>query len=99
MAGLFILTNIDRTISELKALNFDLTDEGEVDSFLGIKIDTKDNGTITMSQPALIGTIIKSMGLENDSKQHQTPAVSPPLQKYTESKPFKEKWSYSLWLS
>ena len=85
---------IDETISELKALNFDLTDEGEVDSFLGIKIDTADDGTITMSQPALIETIIKSLGLEDDSKQHKTPAVSPPLQKYKESAPFIEKWSY-----
>ena len=73
---------IDEIIGELKALNFDLTDEGEVDSFLGIKIDTEDDGTITMSQPALIETIIKSLGLENDSKQHKTPAVSPPLQQY-----------------
>ena len=31
--------NIDRNIGELKAHNFDLTDEGEVDSFLGIIID------------------------------------------------------------
>ena len=87
-------TKIDQTISELKALDFDLTDEGVVDSFLGIKIDTKEDGTIAMSQPALTDTIIETLGLENDSKQHLTPAVSPPLQKYEESEPFDEKWSY-----
>ena len=47
-----------------------------------------------MSQPALTDTIIETLGLENDSKQHLTPAVSPPLQKYEESEPFDEKWSY-----
>ena len=85
---------IDKTISELRALNFDLTDEGDVDSFLGIKIDTADDKTITMSQPALTDTIIKTLGLNHDSKSHKTPAVSPPLQKYADSAPFNEKWIY-----
>ena len=66
---------IDTTISDLKSLNFDLTDEGDVDSFLGVKIDTDENGTITMSQPTLTDTIIKSLGLDKQSTQHQNPAV------------------------
>ena len=66
-------TKIDQTISELKALDFDLTDEGVVDSFLGIKIDTAEDGTINMSQPALTDTIIETLGLENDSKQRPNP--------------------------
>ena len=41
--------NIDKIISELNVLNFDLTDKGEVDSFLGIEFDTKDDGKITIS--------------------------------------------------
>ena len=32
-----------------------------------------------MSQPTLIERTIKSLGLKEDSKQHQTPAFSPPL--------------------
>ena len=61
---------IDNVISKIKKLGFDLTDEGDVDSFLGIQIDTEDNGTIHMTQPALISIIIKTLGLENDSRQH-----------------------------
>ena len=75
-------------------MNVDLTDEGEVDSFLGIKIDTAEDETITMSQPILIETIIRSLSLEDDSKQYQTPTLSPPLQKYEDSAPFKEKLCY-----
>ena len=46
-----------------------------------------------MSQPALTETIIQSLGLENDSKQHKPPpAVSPPLHKHEDSEPFNEKW-------
>ena len=69
-------SKIESTISELKALNFDLTDEGEVDSFLGVKMEKDKDGNITMTQRGLIDTIIKAVGLENDSKQHQTPATS-----------------------
>ena len=87
-------SKIDKAISELKALKFELTDEGEVDSFLGIKIDKDAKGNITMTQRGLIDTIIKSVGLENDSKQHQTPATTPPLQKHKESSKFDETWSY-----
>ena len=55
---------IDQVISGLKELNFELIDEGDVDSFLGIKIDTADDDTIIMSQPALIEKIIHALGLE-----------------------------------
>ena len=34
------------------------------------------------------------LGLEDDSKQYQTPATSPSPQNYEEPAPFKEKWSY-----
>ena len=81
-------SNIDKIISELKNLNFGLTDEGNVDSFLEVKIDTADNGTIIMSQPALANTIIHSLRLENDSTQHQTHAVPPSLHKHEDKEKF-----------
>ena len=56
---------------------------------------TKDkNDNITMTQPALIETILKLLKLENDSKQHATPAISPPLQPYKNHPMSKESWSY-----
>ena len=73
---------INETIVEIKDLNFDLTYEGVVESFLGIKIDTIEDSTIAMTQTALTRTIIYTLDLENDIKQHQNPAVSPHLQKY-----------------
>ena len=80
---------IDQIISELKLLDFESTDEGVVDLFLCIIIDTAKDGTVNMTQNALTQTIIETLCLENDSKQHLTPAVSPPLQKYEDSKPFR----------
>ena len=70
---------IDQIISNLKKLDFELTDEGDVEAFLGIQVDQLDDGTIKMSQPDLINRVIKALGLEAESKQHKIPAVSPPL--------------------
>ena len=81
-------TKIDHTISELKVLDFDVTDEGVSDSFLSIKIDGVEYGTINISQHVLTQTIIDTLGLENDYKQHQTPAISLHLQKYEDSDGF-----------
>ena len=67
--------NIDITISELWALTFDLTDKRGVESFLGIKTNTNDDGMITMSQHVLIDTM-NPLGLEDDCKQHQISAVN-----------------------
>eukprot|EP00957_Ditylum_brightwellii_P190462 14498464-Ditylum_brightwellii.AAC.1 len=52
------------------------------------------NNNITMTQPALIETIIKLLKLENDSKHHDTPTISPPLQPYKDAQKFNESWDY-----
>jgi hypothetical protein len=70
---------IDRHISELRKLDFELTEEGEVTQFLGIEIHKDANGVITMTQKGLIDAILTLLQLKDESKQHETPAVSPPL--------------------
>eukprot|EP00957_Ditylum_brightwellii_P056360 4272298-Ditylum_brightwellii.AAC.1 len=52
------------------------------------------NNNITMTQPTLIETIIKILKLENDSKQHDTPAISLTLQPYKDAQKFNESWDY-----
>eukprot|EP00957_Ditylum_brightwellii_P028154 2125840-Ditylum_brightwellii.AAC.1 len=47
-----------------------------------------------MSQPALIDSIIKMLGLQQDSKKHRTPAVHPPLQPYKNHPKSTKSWSY-----
>lgn len=85
---------IDETISQLKKLNFDLTDEGDVDAFLGVKVEQNEDNSIKMSQPDLISRVIETLGLESSSKQHKTPAVSPPLHAYENGAEREEKWNY-----
>ena len=55
-------TKIDQIISEIKVLDVDLTNEGVIDSFLGIKVDTAEDRTINMTQPTLPQTIIDTLG-------------------------------------
>ena len=50
-----LLKNISKT--------FKLTDEGGVKYYLGINFRKYQNGTITMSQPAIIDTILNSLGI------------------------------------
>ena len=47
-----------------------------------------------MTQTGLIDTIIETLGLDKNSTQHQTPAVSPPLHKHEDKEKFNEKWNY-----
>ena len=56
-------SKIGQVISGLKELNFELTDEEDVDLFSGINIDTADDDTITISQPDLIETRTHILGL------------------------------------
>ena len=59
-----------------------------------MQIETVDGETMSMTQSSLINTIIKSTGLDDASKQHQTSDVSPLIHKHEYPAPFDEKWSY-----
>ena len=85
---------IDTHIDALKGLDFDLTDEGDVDAFLGVKVDQQIDSSLKMSQPDLIQRIIALVGLDSSSKMHKTPAISPPLHAHEHGAPREETWSY-----
>ena len=85
---------IDQHISKLRKLNFDLTEEGEVTQFLGVEIVKDQNGHITMTQTGLIDNVIELLGLTGDSKQHKTPAVSPPIHPDEQGAQREMNWSY-----
>ena len=55
-----LLKNISKT--------FKLNDDGDVDSYIGTNVRKSPNGTITMSQPAIIDKILDSLGIFDESK-------------------------------
>ena len=73
--------------------DFDLTDEGDVDAFLGVKFDNLPDGQIKMTQTGLIEQILKDVGIQNESKAHSTPTLSEPLLPNEGASPFEAKWS------
>ena len=87
-------SKVDKVISNLQKLNFELTDEGDVDAFLGIKVEQLEDGTIKMTQPELINRVITTLGLDKQSKQHKVPAVSPPLHAHKDGAAREKTWNY-----
>ena len=48
--------------------NFTIEDEGAVGDFLGVRINRHDNGTITLTQPQLIDSIIEDLNMKDNTK-------------------------------
>ena len=79
--------------------NFVLTDEGDINKFLGIKITQLDDKRFKVYQPFLIDPIVNFLnidtndyGMETNTKP--TPVGKPLLHKYLAGKPHKEDWNY-----
>jgi hypothetical protein len=73
---------IDQIVKDLKKANLNITDEGDIQDFLGVNISMKDNGTIHLTQPHLIDQILKDLTLTDEkTKSKDTPAKSSQLLK------------------
>ena len=92
--------DIDEVIESLKQPTadtraFDMTDEGELSDYLGVKITRQDDGTIHLTQPHLIDQIISDLGLKPNTKTKAMPALtSKVLNKDINGHPFREDWHY-----
>lgn len=74
---------------------YNLTDEGEVDEYLGVKVTRQEDGSIKLAQPHLIDDIIKDMGFKENTKGKPIPALSSSiLQRDEGGKPHDEAWEY-----
>jgi hypothetical protein len=69
-------TKINLEIESLKR-EYDLTDEGELQDYLGIRFDRRDDGSLKLTQPRMIERVLEIVGLSKDGervKLHDTPA-------------------------
>ena len=93
-------TQIDKEIEVLgiKQPNeenpFEFRDEGELSTFLGIKIEKTTDGKFNLTQPGLIEKVLAASGMI-DSNSNSTPSVLEPLgpDEYGES--MNESWEYA----
>ena len=61
---------IDQVVTDLRSCPQKLTvdDQGDVGDFLGIQIKRQEDGSVHLSQPHLIDSILKDLHLQPDSK-------------------------------
>jgi hypothetical protein len=75
---------------------FDITSSERVSDFLGVNVSRNDaDGTVTLTQPQLIRSMIADLGLKEDSKARKIPANSSTiLQEHRDSEQHSESWHY-----
>ena len=72
---------IDEVITDLRSStqNFSLDDQGDVGDFLGVQIQKQVDGSIVLTKPQLIDSIIHDLHLESGSNPKNTPSITTKL--------------------
>jgi hypothetical protein len=68
-------SEINRVIKELSK-HFNITDQGQIDDYLGVKVERKSNGGIKLSQPPPMELIMKDLKFVDEVKPNEMPAPS-----------------------
>ena len=86
--------NLDQAFREI-GTKFNITNEGPILDYLGVKVEKLDNRNYSLTQPHLIQSILDILGFCDNTKPKGLPALSSKiLHKDTGGEPFNEKWSY-----
>ena len=95
------MKDIDYFVAPMKygSENFVLTDEGDINKFLGIEMTQLDDKRFKISQPLLIDRILSFLNIDRnecgmDTNTKLTPVGKPLLHKDLYGKPRKETWNY-----
>jgi hypothetical protein len=81
-------SEIDQVIADIRKAKLDITVEGDIQDFLGVNIDRKEDGTIEFAQPHLIDKILGATRMDRkEVRGKDTPmASSRILGRHSESK-------------
>ena len=87
---------IESIMEEIKAAKLKITDEGDIQDFLGINIDLKSDGTVELCQPQLIDQILNDLKMDiGNLGTKDTPALSTKiLTRHRESEKFDGSFHY-----
>ena len=67
---------LDEAITAIKEAKLQITLEGDLADFLGVKIERKSQNEIIFTQPHLIDDILQDLGLQHAKEGKETPAAS-----------------------
>jgi hypothetical protein len=86
----------DKIIEDMREASLDITVEGNLSDFLGVKIAKEPDGTYHLTQPHLIDSMLKDLRLEgDDTKVKDTPARSSTILKsHVNSADFDNNFNY-----
>ena len=85
---------VNEFLDELKQ-KFDMTDEGDLNDFIGVNITRHEDGKIELSQPHLIEQILRDLNFQHDTKKVNTPGKPDHvLRKNEGAPPHKADWHY-----
>ena len=87
-------SHMDKFVSDLREHGLNLTVEGTLAEFLGIKLERQGNNSFKLTQRGLIEKVLKAAEM-SDCNPNSTPASSTPLSLDPDGAPFNEKWKYS----
>ena len=75
--------------------NFELTDEGSIDKYLGVEIQTHSDGSYELKQPYLTQRILQELNLSAvDTQKRPTPVATPLLHKDLQGHARVKSWNY-----
>jgi len=86
--------HMDKFVSDLREHGLNLTVEGTLAEFLGIKLERQQNNSFKLTQRGLIEKVLKAAEM-SDCNPNSTPASPQPLGMDPDGAPFNEKWKYS----
>lgn len=85
---------LNQAIKLIKS-SFNITEEIGLSDYVGVNIDHKSDGTIHMTQPQLINSIIKELNFQNDTKIATSPALTTKiLDAGKKNEPHNAEWHY-----
>ena len=68
---------VDDIIDMMRKAKLDITDEGNVEDFLGVNIERRPDGSVKLSQPHLIQQLLKDLKMDRQPlRSKETPAAS-----------------------
>ena len=76
--------------------DYDLTDDGELQDYIGNRFNRQSDGSVTLTQPRMIERLMAIVGLDSKDthiRLHDTPATTI-LQDNPKAKPRLQKWYY-----
>ena len=87
-------TEVTKVYRDLKT-KFEVTNEGPIDEYLGVKVERRNDQSMKLSQPLLTQQILDEMGFNLRTKGRLTPALSSQILEWdVDSKQKLTSWDY-----